>query len=115
MAEVGEIMAIVPTEHWYAVTTISRPTSAKSAIGARTGMASVARPDELGTRNDSGIMIRYIMMANRPLEAPLTTLSIECSTVSVIWALCMITVMPRASTITSAAPIKSAIPARIAL
>ena len=64
--------------------------------------ASVAWPDVDGMRNASGRLIRNITIAKTPELALDAVFSIACSTVSVICVLFMITVTPRASTITSA-------------
>src|SRR6478735_5471763 len=97
-AEVGVIRLMTPEADWYAVTTIARDTPAKSARGARIGIARAAWPEVDGTRNASGRLIRNISAPKTPAEVLLTAFSIECSTVSVITELFMITVIPRAST-----------------
>ena len=53
-AEVGMKRFMIPEALWNAVTTSSAGTSAKSASGLMIGIATVARPDEDGIRNDSG-------------------------------------------------------------
>src|SRR5271167_1906689 len=89
---------------------MARLTPAKSPSGAMIGIASVACPEEDGTRNASGMFTRYITTANAPEDSPLTAPSSACSTVSVIPALFMITVTPRATAMISAAPMKSPAP-----
>src|SRR5690348_2015213 len=89
---------------------MARLTPAKSPSGAMIGIASVACPDEDGTRNASGTFTRYITTANAPDGSPDTTPSSPCSTESVIEALFMIVVTPRATAMISAAPMKSPAP-----
>src|SRR5215471_12362245 len=89
---------------------MARLTPAKSPSGAMIGSASVACPDEDGTRNASGTLTRYITTMNAPLGSPLTAPSRACSTVSVIPALFMMVVTPRATAMMSAAPMKSPAP-----
>src|SRR4051794_31948712 len=93
-ADVGVTRFSRPDALWYAVTTRLRLAPAKSARGAMIGMATVARPDDDGIRNDSGRNIRYITMANVAWPTSPSALSAQCSTVSVIWPLFMMTVMP---------------------
>src|SRR5215469_3127155 len=109
-AEVGVNRFIQPDADWKAVTTIDRLTPAKSPSGAMIGIASVACPEEDGTRNASGMLTRYITTANAPEGSPLTAPSSACSTVSVIPALFMMVVTPRATAMMSAAPMKSPAP-----
>src|SRR5215831_8633908 len=90
---------------------MARLTPAKSPNGAMIGMASVACPEDDGTRNASGMFTRYITTANAPDGSPDTTDSRPCSTESVIEALFMIVVTPRATAMISAAPMKSPAPA----
>ena len=52
-AEVGVTRFTMPEADWYAVTTRSLCTWAKSASGAIIGMVSTASPEEEGTRKDS--------------------------------------------------------------
>ena len=54
---------MIPEALWNAVTTSSGGTSAKPASGLMIGIATVARPDEEGIRNDSGRNSRNITMA----------------------------------------------------
>src|SRR6516162_5723743 len=75
------------------------------------GIASVACPEEDGTKNASGMFTRYITTANAPDGRPDTTDSRPCSTESVIEALFMMVVTPRATAMISAAPMKSPAPA----
>ena len=53
------------------------------------GIATVARPDDDGMRNDSGRNSRYITTANAPAPTSPRASSAQCSTVSVIWPLFM--------------------------
>src|SRR6516162_1580063 len=110
MADVGVNRLTQPDADWNPVTTMARLTPAKSPSGAMMGMARVAWPDEDGTRNASGMLTRNITTANAPDESPLTADSSECSTESVIPALFMMTVTPRATAMISAAPMKSPAP-----
>ena len=48
---------------------MARETSAKSASGAMIGIASVACPDDDGTRNASGMLTMNITIANSPPTA----------------------------------------------
>jgi hypothetical protein len=113
MAEVGVNRFTQPDADWYAVTTIARLTPAKSPRGAMIGIARVAWPDDEGTRNASGMLTTNIMMAKTPPARLLTTPSSACSTVSVMSALFITTVTPRASAMMNAAPMKSPIPPMI--
>ena len=54
-----------PLADWYAVTTSWAGTSAKLASGAMIGIATVARPDDDGIRNESGRKRRYMRLMNR--------------------------------------------------
>src|SRR5947209_5714308 len=92
ITEVGVIKLIVPDADWYAVTTIERDTLAKSASGARIGMARAACPELEGIRKASGRLMMYIRPANPAEVLPETTPSREWRTVSVIKPLCIITV-----------------------
>src|SRR5215472_9933234 len=94
---------------------MARLTPAKSPSGAMIGIASVACPEDDGTRNASGMFTRYITTANAPDGSPDTTDSSPCSTESVIEALFMIVVTPRATAMISAAPMKSPAPEMIPL
>src|SRR5947209_18773656 len=106
-ADVGVSRFTNPEADWNAVTTTSRETPAKSASGARIGITSAACPDEEGTRNAIGMLTMNARMA-KPLEdVPWTAFSIQWRTVSVMYALRMTTVMPRAKTMISAALRKS--------
>ena len=58
------------------------------------GMATVARPDDDGIRNDSGRNSTYITMTNAAPPTSPTACSAALRTVSVICPLFMITVMP---------------------
>src|SRR5215471_1736022 len=89
---------------------MARLTPAKSPSGAMIGIASVACPEEDGTRNASGMFTRYITTANAPDGSPDTADSSPCSTESVIEALFMMVVTPRATAMISAAPMKSPAP-----
>src|SRR6516165_5723648 len=113
IADVGVNRFIHPDADWYAVTTIARLTPAKSPSGAMIGIASVACPEEDGTKNASGMFTRYITTANAPDGSPDTTDSSPCSTESVIEALFMMVVTPRATAMISAAPMKSPAPEMI--
>src|SRR5215831_16406601 len=86
---------------------MARLTPAKSPNGAMIGMASVACPEDDGTRNASGMFTRYITTANAPDGSPDTTDSRPCSTESVIEALFMIVVTPRATAMISTAPTRN--------
>ena len=74
------------------------------------GIATVARPDDDGIRNDSGRNSRYITMTKATPPRSPTACSAQCSTVSVIWPLFMTTVMPRAMPMISATPSRSRAP-----
>ena len=104
------IRLTTPEADWNAVTTMARLTPAKSASGARIGIARAAWPDVDGTRNASGMLIRNISAPKTPLEVSLTMFSIECRIVPVISELFMITVTPRASTMIRPTPMKSPAP-----
>jgi hypothetical protein len=93
-----------PDADWYAVTTSARETPAKSASGARIGITSAACPDDDGTRNAIGMFTRKARIAKTPADEPDTAFSIQCRIVSVMYALRMTTVIPRAKTMISAAP-----------
>src|SRR5579862_7662038 len=95
-AEVGVIRLTSPDADWKAVTTIARDTPAKSASGARIGITSAAWPDEDGTRNAIGRFTTNARMANVPFDLPETASSIQCRTVSVMYAFLITTVIPRA-------------------
>src|SRR5215467_1259554 len=82
---------------------MARLTPAKSPRGAMIGIASVACPEEDGTKNASGMFTRYITTANAPDGSPDTTDSSPCSTESVIEALFIMVVTPRATAMISAA------------
>ena len=64
-ADVGVTRFSRPDALWYAVTTRLRSAPAKSASGAMIGMATVARPDDDGIRNDSGRNSRYMTIGER--------------------------------------------------
>ena len=74
------------------------------------GIATVARPDDDGIRNDSGRNSRYITTAKPASPTSPSASSAQCSTVSVIWPLFMTTVMPRAIPMISATPSRSRAP-----
>src|SRR4051812_34862236 len=112
-ADVGVKRLTNPDAHWNAVTVIERATPAKSESGARIGITRAACPDEDGTRNAIGMLTRNARMANTPVDVPETFCSIQLRIVSVMYELRMTTVIPRASTMISAAPRKSDAPARI--
>src|SRR3954468_3347976 len=112
-AEVGVTRFTKPEADWKAVTTIERETPAKSASGARMGMTSAACPDDDGTRKAIGMLTMNARIANVPEDRPETAFSIQWRTVSVMYEFFMTTVMPRAKTMMSAAPMKSAAPATI--
>ena len=63
-ADVGVTRFTSPLAVWYAVTTSCGGTSAKLASGAMIGIATVARPDDDGIRNDSGRNSPYIRVMN---------------------------------------------------
>jgi len=67
-AEVGVIRLMIPEADWNAVMTIARGTPAKSASGARIGIARAAWPEVEGTRKASGRLIRNISPPNTPDE-----------------------------------------------
>ena len=83
-AEVGVTRLTTPEALWKDVTTVARETCAKSARGARIGMAKVACPEVDGTRNARGRLSRNSRTPNTPGAVPRTADSMECSTVSVI-------------------------------
>ena len=56
---VGVIRFTMPLAVAYAVTTRSRPTPTKSAIGAIIGIDRAASPDDDGTRNDNKMKKTY--------------------------------------------------------
>src|ERR1700761_6269070 len=114
-ADVGVTRLTRPDADWNAVTTIERDTFAKSASGARIGITSAACPDDDGTRNAIGMLTRKARIANAPDDLPVTDFSIQWRIVSVMYAFFITTVMPRARTMISAAPRKSAAPATIVL
>src|SRR4026208_2325632 len=95
-AEVGVMRLRRPLADWYAVTTSCAGTSAKLASGAMIGIATVARPDEEGMRKDNGRNSTYIRLMNSTPPRSATATSAQLRTVSVIRAVGMITVMPRA-------------------
>ena len=68
------------------------------------GIATVARPDDEGIRNDSGRNSTYIRLMKATPPRSLTACSAQLSTVSVIRPLFMITVMPRAMPMIRATP-----------
>ncbi len=93
-ADVGVMRLISPLPVWYAVTTRNSGTPAKPASGAMIGMATVARPDDEGMRNDSGRKSPNIRLMNSTPPRPATACSAALRTVSVISPLFMTTVMP---------------------
>ena len=74
------------------------------------GIATVASPDEEGIRNDSGRNSTNIRLMNATPPRSLTACSAQLSTVSVIWPLVMITVIPRAMPMIRATPSRSRAP-----
>src|SRR4051794_1138018 len=110
-ADVGVTRLTMPDADWKHVTTIERETLAKSASGARIGITSAACPDDDGTRNAIGMLTMNASSAKAPLDDPETAFSIQCSTVSVMYAFFITTVIPRARTMISPALRKSAAPA----
>ena len=74
------------------------------------GIATVARPDDDGMRNDSGRKSRYIRLMNATPPRSATACSAALRTVSVIRPLVMITVIPRAIPMISATPSRSRAP-----
>ena len=74
------------------------------------GIATVARPDDDGIRNDSGRNRTYISVMNAAPPRSATACSAAFSTVSVIRPLVMTTVMPRAMPMISATPSRSRAP-----
>src|SRR5215471_2415520 len=99
-----------PDADWKTVTDRDRDTPAKSDSGARIGITSAACPDEDGTRNAIGMLTISASSAKPKLDLPVTELSIQCRIVSVMSVFFITTVIPRATTITSAAPRKSDAP-----
>src|SRR6187401_1599716 len=95
-AEVGVTRFTRPFALWYAVTTSWAGTSAKLASGAMIGIATVARPDDDGMRNDSGRNRTYMRLMKITPPRSATATSAQLRTVSVMRPLVMITVMPRA-------------------
>ena len=75
------------------------------------GIDRVASPDEDGIRNESGRKRANITIANAASPVSPSALSTQCRTVSVIWPLFMITVIPRAIPMISATPSRSPAPA----
>src|SRR3954447_20653796 len=110
-ADVGVTRFTSPDADWYAVTTIERDTPAKSASGARIGITSAAWPDDDGIRNAIGMLTMNASIAKTPADEAATAFSIQCRTVSVMYAFFITTVMPRAMTMIRAAPRKSPAPA----
>src|SRR2546428_13372131 len=102
ITEVGVIRLSKPEADWYEVTTIERGNFAKSASGARIGIASVAWAELDGIKNASGRLMIYIKLANATEPVPATTPSRELSTVSVINPFFIITVTPLATAIIKA-------------
>src|SRR5215471_17958686 len=74
------------------------------------GIDTVASPDDDGIRNDSGRNSVYMTTANAASPTSPSAFSAQWSTVSVIWPLFMITVMPRAMPMMSATPTRSLAP-----
>ena len=74
------------------------------------GIATVARPDDDGIRNESGRNSRNITMANAATPTSPSATSAQWSTVSVISPLFMITVIPRAIPMINATPSRSPAP-----
>ena len=68
------------------------------------GIATVARPDDDGIRNESGRNSPYMMLMKATPPSPASACSAALRTVSVIWPLVMITVTPRAIPMISATP-----------
>src|ERR671918_1802468 len=109
-ADVGVTRLIQPDADWYAVTATARSVSAKSATGPRIGMTSAAWPDDDGTRKAIGRLTIQASAANVRPDRSSTAASIHLRIVSVMNAFFITTVMPRASTITRAAPRNSPAP-----
>src|SRR5256885_13360784 len=103
-AEVGVTRLTKPDADWYAVTTRARETPAKSASGARIGITSAACPDDDGTRKAMGMLTKNASSAKPLCDAPETAFSIQWRIVSVMYAFRITTVIPRATTMISAAP-----------
>ena len=74
------------------------------------GIDSVASPDVEGIKNDSGRNSVNITIENAASPVSPKALSIQDRTVSVIWPLFMITVIPRAIPMISATPNRSRAP-----
>ena len=74
------------------------------------GMATVASPELEGIKNESGMKSRNRMSTKRAPLVSLTRPSAQLRTVSVIFPLFMITVMPRAMPMMSATPSRSRAP-----
>ena len=74
------------------------------------GMATVANPELEGIKNESGMKSRNRMSTKRAPDVSATRPSAQLSTVSVIFPLFMITVMPRAMPMMSATPSRSRAP-----
>ena len=74
------------------------------------GIATVARPEEEGIRNDSGRNSTNTTIAKPASPTSPTACSAQCRTVSVICPLFMTTVMPRAMPMISATPSRSRAP-----
>src|SRR6186997_2631663 len=103
-AEVGVTRFTSPDADWKAVTTTERDTPAKSASGARIGITSAACPDDDGTRKAIGMLTMKATIPKPAADRPETAFSIQCRIVSVMYELRMTTVIPRAKTMISAAP-----------
>ena len=74
------------------------------------GIATVARPDDEGMRNDSGRNRPNIRLMNTTPPRPATACSAAFRTVSVMSPLFMTTVMPRAMPMIRATPSRSRAP-----
>ena len=74
------------------------------------GIATVASPDEDGIKNDRGKNKPYITIENPACPTSPSAISAQCRTVSVIWPLFMITVIPRAIPMINATPNRSRAP-----
>src|SRR5829696_7206356 len=109
-ADVGVTIATRPLPNWKALTTSSPAMPANPASGTMIGMVTVARPELEGIKKESG-MKRMNRMSTKPVPLRSSTaLSHQLSTVSVIFPLFMIAVMPRAIPMMSATPSRSRAP-----
>src|SRR3954462_8513559 len=109
-AEVGMNRFMIPLALWYAVTTSSAGTFANEASGAMIGIATVARPDDDGIRNDRGRKSTYRRLTNTPPPSPETACSAALRTGSLIGPWDFVAVPPRALTMLGATPSRSRAP-----